>query len=111
MLNLDITSIFKNIFVSLVENSWPVFLIMLVFGILIYLYRYDFSDTYRKCKRKKHTEIALKMIIIPIVLLLSYLFFTQSYWILLFLTLGIIYYVLDSLGLIPMFISLRKDYY
>lgn len=109
MLNLDMTSIFKNIFVSLVENSWPVFLLMLIFGILMYLNRYDFSDTYRK--RKKHAEIALKMIIIPIVLLLSYLFFTQSYWILLLLTLGIIYYVLDSFGLIPMFISLRKDYY
>lgn len=109
MLNIDITTILKNMVVPLVESYWPALLLMFIGGIILYFYRYDLSDTYRE--RKNYTKIVLNMITIPTVLLISYLFFTESYWILSFLIAGIVYYSLDYLGLLPTFISLRKEYY
>ena len=109
MLNLDMTKLLKNIIVPLVESYWLALLLILIAGIFLYLYRYELTDTYRE--RKNYTKIVLNMITIPTVLLISYLFFTESYWILSFLIAGIVYYSLDYLGLLPTFISLRKEYY
>lgn len=109
MLNLDMTKLLKNIIVPLVESYWLALLLILIVGIFLYLYRYELTDTYRE--RKNYTKAALNMITIPTVLLISYLFFTESYWILSFLIAGIVYYSLDHLGLLPTFISLRKENY
>lgn len=109
MLNIDMTKLLKNIFVPLVESYWLALLLILIVGIFLYLYRYELTDTYRE--RKNYTKIALNMIMIPTVLLISYLFFTESYWILSFIIASIIYYSLDHLKLLPTFISLRKEYY
>ena len=109
MLNIDMTKLLKNIIVPLVESYWLALLLILIVGIFLYLYRYELTDTYRE--RRNYTKIALNMIAIPALLFISYLFLTESYWILSFLIAGIVYYSLDHFGLLPTFISLRKEYY
>lgn len=109
MLNLDMTKLLKNIIIPLVESYWLALLLISIGGILLYLFRHDLADTYRE--RKNNTKIALNMIAIPALLLISYLFLTESYWILSFIIAGIVYYSLDHLELLPTFISLRKEYY
>jgi uncharacterized membrane protein len=103
------TNLLKNMIIPPIESYWPALLLILIGGILLYLYRYNLADTYRE--RKAYTKMALNMIIIPTVFLTSYLFFTESYWILSFLIAGFIYYSLDHLGLLPILISLRKEHY
>lgn len=109
MLNLDMTKLLENIIVPLVESYWPAPLLILIGGIYVYSYRYDLTETYRE--RKNYTDLAINMITIPTMLLTSYLFLTESYWLLSFLIACFVYYSLDYLGLLPAFISLRKEYY
>ena len=109
MLNFDMTKLLEKIITSLIESHWLALLLILILGIFIYLYRYALTDSYRE--RKNYTNLALNMITIPTLLLISYLFFTESYWILAFLIACIVYYSLDHLGLLPTFFSLDKEYY
>lgn len=103
------TNLIKNMIIPHVENYWLALLLILIGGIFLYLYRYDLTDTYRE--RKNYTKIALNMITIPTVLLIGYLFLMEYYLILSFIIACIVYYSLDHLGLLPTFISLRKEYY
>ncbi|WP_310440980.1 hypothetical protein [Sulfurimonas sp.] len=98
MLNINITDTLKAMVTPLVENYWWVLLLMIVGGILWYMFRFDLTHTYRE--RKRHTTEAIKLIAIPAMFLVGYLFLMEYYWILSFLIAGAVVYILDQIGLI-----------
>jgi Na+/H+ antiporter NhaC len=100
MLTLNWTDILKPIVAPLVENYWWALLLMIVGGIVWYMLRFDFTETYRE--RKRHTAEAIKWIAIPAMFLVGYLFLMEYYWILSFLIAGAVVYILDQLGLIDL---------
>lgn len=100
MLTINTSDILKAMVAPLVENYWWVLLLMVTGGIVWYLLRFDFTETYRE--RKRHTAEAVKWIAVPTMFLLGYLFVMEHYWILLFLIIGVVIYILDQIGLIDL---------
>ncbi len=103
MLDLNVTDILSMMISPLVENYWWELLLMIIGGIVWYLYRYDFTDTYRQ--RKYHTAEAVKWIAFPSTILIVYLCIHQHYWILSFMIAGATVYLLDRFGIIDFNIS------
>lgn len=100
MLTLNWTDILKPIITPLVENFWWGLLLMIIGGIVWYVYRFDWTETYRE--RKRHTGEAIKWIAFPSLILIAYLFLNEHYWILSFLIAGVSVYLLDRFGIIDL---------
>jgi hypothetical protein len=100
MLTINTSDILKAMVAPLVENYWWILLLMIAGGIVWYMLRFDFTETYRE--RKRHTADAIKWITIPSMFLVGYLFLMEYYWILSFLIAGAVVYILDQVGLIDL---------
>lgn len=99
---LDLKNAFQTAASTAVESSWPYLLLAIGVGIVIFIFRFDLSDTYRE--RNKLLDLSAKLIVLPVAALSWYLVANEYYFLIALILSGVILYFLYLFGLFDRFI-------
>jgi predicted neutral ceramidase superfamily lipid hydrolase len=93
---------FQDIFIkslsNLYETAWPALLLLLCIAAILYIFRYEITDTHKQLRKLENSMF--NFIAIPVVATLVYLIINQHFILLFLLFLAIALYVAYKLGLV-----------
>ncbi len=99
---LDFNNILHTAASNVIESSWPYLLLAIGIGIVLFIFRFDLSDTYRE--RNKLLDISAKLIVLPIAAFGWYLVANEYYFLVALFLAGATVYFLYLFGLLDRFI-------
>lgn len=92
---------FQDMFIkslsNVYETAWPVLLLFLCIAAILYIFRYEITDTNRQLRKLENSMFNL--VAIPIVATLIYLIINQHFVFVFLLFLAIVLYAAYKLGL------------